>query len=218
MTHQQALKHPFCLSLLGHVLFFGIFSFSFGTMLPKAEYSAVSFLGALLRSSDLFLPGTTGVGPHAAGAKDTGHLLRERTESLSSVRPSPPQAFYVSQAFSKPHAVQVAQREKLSFSPAQAAAVPPLRRESVIMFYPQLPYSFLFYFKDRQQVHIELVFNIVSQGQNSSVLIKRKISSGNLEADLLSMRYVDRYLFMQRSRFPPNTWQEVKIDLRPKSE
>jgi len=47
-------------------------------------------------------------------------------------------------------------------------------------------------------------------------VIKRKISSGNLEVDLLTMRYIGHYLFIQQKRFTPNNWQTVKIDLSEK--
>jgi len=87
------------------------------------------------------------------------------------------------------------------------------RKESAIMFYPRLPYHFALYFKDRQTVHIELAFAVISGDKRNSILVKRRISSGNLEADLLSMRYISRYLFMQQRGFVPNKWQTVKIDL-----
>jgi hypothetical protein len=81
------------------------------------------------------------------------------------------------------------------------------------MFYPRLPYHFALYFKDRQTVHIELMFQVISGAQRNSILVKRRVSSGNLEADLLSMRYISRYLFIQQRGFAPNKWQTVKIDL-----
>ena len=37
--------------------------------------------------------------------------------------------------------------------------------------------------------------------------------SGNLEADLLSMRYINHYLSVQQQMFPVNKWQVVKIEL-----
>jgi hypothetical protein len=54
---------------------------------------------------------------------------------------------------------------------------------------------------------------VISGDKRNSILVKRRISSGNLEADLLSMRYISRYLFMQQRGFVPNKWQTVKIDL-----
>jgi hypothetical protein len=59
------------------------------------------------------------------------------------------------------------------------------------------------------------MFKVDSSGGRNSLEIKRKISSGNLEVDLLSMRYLSPYLFIQQNRFTPNNWQTVKIDLSP---
>jgi hypothetical protein len=86
------------------------------------------------------------------------------------------------------------------------------------MLYPKLPHHFLIYFKDRQRVHIELMFNIMTKAMINTILIKRKVSSGNLEADLLSMRYMSHYLFIQQSKFIPDKWQTVKIDLWAKDD
>lgn len=86
------------------------------------------------------------------------------------------------------------------------------------MFYPRLPHYFNLYFRHRQAAHIELMFNISASATASSIIIKRKISSGNLEVDLLSIRYIGNYLFIEQSRFPHNTWQTVKIDLSTKND
>jgi hypothetical protein len=93
----------------------------------------------------------------------------------------------------------------------------PLKKESVLMFYPSLPMQFVLYFNDRQTVHLELLFNISTSGKANPILIKRKISSGNLDVDLLAMRYIGRYLFIQQNKFPKDTWQSIKIDLSAKS-
>jgi predicted transcriptional regulator len=84
------------------------------------------------------------------------------------------------------------------------------------MFYPQLPYYFQIYFKDRQRARIELMFNVVDQDNKNIVMVKRKISSGNLEADLLSMRYIGHYLSIQQAGLPKNNWQSIKIELSAK--
>ncbi|MGE5197021.1 MAG: hypothetical protein ACM3IL_00745, partial [Deltaproteobacteria bacterium] len=76
----------------------------------------------------------------------------------------------------------------------------------------------LLYFKDRQAAHIELMFNVLPDGKSNSMDIKRKISSGNLEVDLLTMRYLSHYLFIQQAGFPANKWQTVKIELSPKND
>lgn len=89
------------------------------------------------------------------------------------------------------------------------------RRDPVLLLHPLLPYQFDLYFKDRQEVHIELEFFITQMGDRNFVSLRRKISSGNLEADLLSMRYIGHYLFIQQARFMPNSWQTVKIEFSP---
>ena len=86
------------------------------------------------------------------------------------------------------------------------------------MFYPSFPEHLLLYFTDRQTVHIELQYNVSSNDPASTVWLKRKISSGNLEADLLAMRYLSHYLFIQRARLPTDSWQTVKIELSPKHD
>jgi hypothetical protein len=114
----------------------------------------------------------------------------------------------------------------LAFNPGKGAFIKPVstflpvrKKEPEIIFHPLLPYSFTLYFKDRQIAHVELLFNIVSnKGLRNAAVIKRKISSGNLEVDLLIMRYIEHYLFIQQARFTPNTWQSVKIDLSAKSD
>lgn len=96
--------------------------------------------------------------------------------------------------------------------PAVARSLPG-RRESVFIFHPELPYRLDLYFKDRQEVHIELLVNVRPEGQGRPAAVRRRISSGNPEADLLSMRYISHYLFIQEQHFQPDTWHPVKIDL-----
>jgi hypothetical protein len=86
-------------------------------------------------------------------------------------------------------------------------------KDSVVMIHPLLPYQLQLYFKDRQSVHLELMFMVTSNRSKKFIEIKRKISSGNLEADLLCSRYLGHYLFIQQGRFALNSWQTVKIDL-----
>ena len=67
-------------------------------------------------------------------------------------------------------------------------------------------------------MHIELVFNLISQGNSKTIVMNRKISSGNLEADLLTKRYLGHYLFVQQGAYPADSWQTVKIDLSAKED
>jgi hypothetical protein len=87
------------------------------------------------------------------------------------------------------------------------------KNEPSITLHPLLPYGFTLYFKDRQVAHMELAFKISSDSDRKLILLKRKVSSGNLEADLLAMRYIWHYLFIQQAKFTPGGWQVVKIDL-----
>lgn len=85
------------------------------------------------------------------------------------------------------------------------------REERALFFYPKLPHNFILYFNDRSTVHIELDFFVASSG--NVVEVKRRVSSGNLDVDLLVWRYVSQWLFVHRKQLKPDSWQTVKIDL-----
>jgi len=212
MIFSPSLKKSIFISLSGHIIIFSIFSFSFGYKIPKVNYASVSFWGAILRRSDLtsrenFKPQDI----KKIFMKKPNVNLIERTnrEFLSSC-----------QSYSLKPAVFLESGEaKIIFVlKTTPALLPSSIRSQAIMFYPQLPYHFLIYFKDRQVAHIELMFNIISGEKTNAIVVKRKISSGNLEADLLSMRYIGHYLFIQQAMFSPNNWQTVKIDLSAKND
>jgi len=108
---------------------------------------------------------------------------------------------------------QVEISSNLSHEPVKSQPVIsyfPVMREPVFTLHPLLPYQFDLYFKDRQQVHIELEFCVTRSNNRNFISLRRKISSGNLEADLLSMRYIGHYLFIQQEGFASNVWQTVK--------
>lgn len=94
----------------------------------------------------------------------------------------------------------------------------PRVEDNPVFLHPLLPSEIQMYFKDRQQVHIQLLFKIIDEGKKNSVVVARKVSSGNLEVDLLCARYIWHYLRMQQSRFSSNAWQTVKIDLSTAGE
>ncbi|MGE5308057.1 MAG: hypothetical protein ACM3OC_03150 [Deltaproteobacteria bacterium] len=97
---------------------------------------------------------------------------------------------------------------------AAAPAVFAVKKDSVITIHPLLPYGLQLYFRDRQSAHLELMFMIyTNRPEKKFIIIKRKVSSGNLDADLLCSRYLGHYLFIQQERFATNTWQTVRIDL-----
>ena len=201
----HTLKKTLVFSLLGHLAVFSVFSFSFGYKYPKADYAVVAFWGQILRNYDLnpqiFKPRQIPIKPHF-------QVSSQATNNIS-----------ISSPYLKPTINLTFNPEKIIFvEKTSNAPFIKRRKEAVLMFYPLLPYHFLLYFKDRQTAHIELLFNVTSAEKTNSITIKRKISSGNLEADLLTMRYISHYLFIEQARFTPNNWQAVKIDLSTKND
>jgi hypothetical protein len=207
------LKNTFIFSAIGHLAVFGVFGFSFGNRIPLAGYSQPSFWGSFLMNSQLYpaksqpellvnlarLPWSGGQVSHWVIRNGVGQPL-----ILSSLK----------QAYFKPLVPLSMNVDKLSFkdSPVQKPKIVNKQEPSLIL-HPVLPYGFALYFKDRQVAHVELEYRF-SSGQNSRlILLKRKISSGNLEVDLLSMRNIWHYLFIQRANFTPGDWHTVKIDL-----
>ena len=193
------------ISSLAHLIVFSLFSFSFNQNRFQNQVSPLVFWGQILPKA-------------ALNFKNTDLSTTQRiSPKLDNVLPKKPDSgFYLHRDYSlKPQVELPFNPEKPSFAPKDASIIQnlPQKKDSSIMFHPLLPYQLQFYFKDRQAVHIELMFNIVSLGEKNTILIKRKISSGNLEADLLSSRYINHYLFIQQARFPRNAWQTVKIDL-----
>jgi len=200
------LRRAMLISLLGHITLFGLFSFSFGPKIPRADFTDISFRGAVLRVCDLTNARNFITGHRATvAAKKTEMLLLDKInhESFLEIRD-----------YLKPPVTLASVEDRVAFTKElMPRLIPPVRKEPAIMLYPKLPYNFALYFKDRQIAHIELMFEVIPVAERSTVLIKRKISSGNLEADLLSMRYIGHYLFIQQAAFAPNNWQTVKIDL-----
>ncbi len=212
MTVNRLLKKTILISFIGHITVFSIFSFSFGNRIPKGDYAAVSFWGQLLSNHQISQPVITKTKLNPALWLDAGwtrHYFPPKTQSqpiLYGWWQKPPLNFaYTSE---KPAFLQ---EPKAVFSPIK-------RKESTIIFHPLLPYSFTLYFKDRQVAHVELMYKIEPSGLKNSIEIKRKISSGNLEVDLLVSRYIGHYLFIQQKDIPAYNWQTVKIDLSAKND
>lgn len=197
------------ISLLGHLTVFGFFSFSFGNRIPVADYSAVSFWGAILSGAQ------TGYPLASVGQAGTAQLISAGFQPPGNARGSA--GYNLSYPSLKPEYLVEFQKQRMP-PPSRPLVlpVPAKRKEQVFIFHPLLPQNFFLYFNDRQVAHVELMFKIASAASGSPVMIKRKISSGSLEADLLTMRYMEHYLFLQRNRFPPDIWQTVKIDLSAK--
>lgn len=209
---EAVFKRAIFISLLGHITVFSIFSFSFGDRIPKADYAGLTFWGRVLLPCELITNKN-----FKAGEIKKVFMRRPDTAALERINR---EDNLISYSHLKPAvALAFKERDRINFVPKPDPQLLLVKRKkSVIMFYPSLPYHFLVYFKDRQTVHIELMFNFASAGKTNSLIVKRKISSGNLEADLLSMRYISHYLFIQQAGFPPDSWQTVKIDLSPKHD
>ncbi len=206
------LKKTIFISFLGHIAVFGIFGFSFGVKVPCVNSASVSFFGEILRSYDLI---------SRRVFSDYGRRNIQEALNTKQVIPQLDKAkeehAFIFAHYLKPQANLIFNGNKIGFTKALTSGLYiTKRKEPVIMFYPPLPYHVGLYFKDRQTVHIELMFNIISSDKTDSIAVKRKISSGNLEADLLVMRYINHYLFIQQASFPPHSWQTVKIDLSAK--
>ena len=206
------LRNAIGISLVGHLAFFGACAFSFGPRIPQGELAPVSYWGPLLSSSQVSAPSNIPLGlPRISFARKSPD-----TSSLDKVRQGSPSEL---DWRLKPAFATTLQQQKQLFIDAPATlVVSPARRQPVITLHPLLPYGFNLYFQDRQVAHVELMYNIATDNEKSSVMIKRKISSGNLEVDLLVLRYISHYLFVQQASFNPNTWQSVKIDLSAKND
>ena len=224
MTNSFFMQAIF-ISFLGHMVLFSMFSLSFGPKIPEVSFARVYFWGAIFRSPDLMnnwnfdIRYKTG---RLVGKSEISVLDKINRENLLASRDylKPPVSLTFNQekiAFTPLETIGRQEKDKVSLTGFTRELTPISlmsgRKESAIIFYPRLPYHFALYFKDRQTVHIELMFQVISGDKRNSILVKRRISSGNLEADLLSMRYISHYLFMQQRGFVPNKWQTVKIDL-----
>jgi hypothetical protein len=192
------------ISFLLHALLCSLFVFSFGKGFSRPVSPSLSWWGRVYTGLASLPVETFSAGRRSAGAGPLSALplpVRESVFDLPSISVKPLSTL----------AAASRRSEQMPLSAPIAAF--PERKEPVILFHPLLPYQFELYFKDRQVAHIELLFQVKNNANRTAVQVKRKISSGNLEADLLSARYISHYLYIQQQRFVPNAWQAVKIDL-----
>ncbi|MEK6727652.1 MAG: hypothetical protein AABY28_03120 [Candidatus Omnitrophota bacterium] len=206
------LKKSVFISLLGHLTVLGIFSFSFGVRLPQAQYTNISFWGQLLQGYQ-FSSNTTVISPAHSVIFFNRKPDTKELDKISKV------VIMTQRNYFKPQAALAYNTDKEAFI---LKPDPPklflTGKEPAIIFHPILPYDFTLYFKDRQVAHVELMYKVMPQLEGITAMIKRKISSGNLEVDLLSLRYISRYLFMQHKGIIAVDWRTVKIDLSKKND
>lgn len=213
MVSSSTFKKSVIMSLAGHLAVFAVFGFSFGKKMPMADYTQVSFFGQVLKSYDF--SGHSGIGlpnlkrlafhPSVVEYADLDKSQERSGYMKERINFSPAEYSL------KPRAQPIITK-KLGPFLATPALLPNRRTESTVMFHPVLPYRFSLYFQDRQVAHIGLEFRVIPKEKINSCVVKRKISSGNLEVDLLSMHYLSHYLFIQQERFPSGKWQDVKIE------
>lgn len=211
MIISSPFKKTIFVSLLGHLTVFSIFSFTFGNNEPAANYAPVFFLGQFLRNTQVAPP---------VPREGQITLALHPEPSLSPVlHRAAKDTDLLTKCYLKPSITLTPVREKKVFTPETHPSLFIRKsREPTIVFHPMLPYGFTLYFKDRQVVHVELMYKLDSFRSGNPILIKRKISSGNLEVDLLTMRYIEHYLFIQQKSITTDNWQTVKIDLSAKEE
>ncbi|MDD5255032.1 MAG: hypothetical protein PHR11_03150 [Candidatus Omnitrophica bacterium] len=200
------MKKTLFFSFAGHLACFGFLGLSFGHSLPRISLSDAFYWGTFRR------PGLSVTGyPHTRDNPLGTVFLEARGKGM--LRYAGARDFAVPEGRAKPQSLPGPGSAKAQISPQASVPLPAARKEQSVMFYPRLPYQVSLYFKDRQVVHIELMFNVVPESKAGDIFVKRKVSSGNLEADLLSMRYISRYLSVQRMGFAPGSWQSVAIEL-----
>ena len=211
MNFSGQLKKTLLISVFWHLIIFFVFALSFNNHFLKLKFAQVSFLGTIL--PEIQVSNKSTVDLYAGKKITTGSY---KTMVLPNITTD---NIFFTEHYLKPivHSFHENKPVLLNASQAQIIALSVRRKESVLMFYPELPYEFTLYFNDRQTVHIELAYKIsMFAGDNKSIAVKRKISSGNLDADLLTMRYIGHYLFIQQNNLSADTWQTVKIDLSAK--
>jgi len=202
----SSLKKTLFFSFAGHLACFGFLGFSFGHSLPRISLNDAFYWGTFRR------PGLSVTGYPYTRDNPLGAVFLE-ARGKGMLRHANAVNFTVPEGHAKPPSVPEPGLTKSHVSLQASTPLPAARKKQPVMFYPRLPYQVSLYFKDRQVVHIELMFNVVPEGRAGDIFIKRKVSSGNLEADLLSMRYISRYLSVQRMGFTPGSWQSVAIEL-----
>lgn len=214
------LKKAIFLSLAGHLAVLGIFGFSFGNKIPIADYGSINFLGDFLKKYDFLSekrPDKDYFKKNIIISSQQQSFFKKSVNSQNQKKALAKEVIFG--PFVKPKVSASFSGTKQSyFIRLPDWQIAPKKKRDVLTFYPVMPRHFSLYFKDRQVAHIELMFNIPKDKKNAVVTIKRKVASGNLEVDLLSKRYMSHYLYLQQSRFTPDKWNTVKIELAPKND
>jgi len=201
------LKSAIFISLICHIVMFNNIELTFSNRIAEKgrvfAFSKIFFLGSILDTS-------TPLGIDGEHSRKIGYSLdRIITKSNAGLYMGIKPAL---ELYTTKSNAGLYLGNKITYF--QPSPIPLIRQaNSGIMFYPPMPYHFLLYFKDRQTAHMEVAFYISPEGKVAR--IKRKISSGNPEVDLLIMRNLTHFLNLCESNFALGSWQTVKIDLSP---
>lgn len=213
-------KAAIFISLMWHVVCFSSVELTFGKKVTESnfELTKIFFLGPILQTplETLSLTGQKAdYYPQSAQQTKTSAVDRLKARNLvNMLKPGFSEARgLISEniLLKKPPTLILTESKTAYFK-----STPPVKikkADSSIMFYPPMPYHFLLYFKDRQVAHMEVAFYISPDGKIAG--LKRKISTGNPEVDLLIMRNLSHFLNLCKSNFSLSSWQTVKIDLSP---
>lgn len=214
---ESRFKKSIVFSFLGHLTVFSIFVVSFGNKLPSWGQTDINFWGDILHKRDFANQDAGAI--LLARRMPAGPFLEQQLGGTTDPQAAANISLTLASCSLKPISTSGFQDKKLSVINKPALLPPALKKkQEVVMFHPVLPYHFSLYFKDRQVVNIELMYKVTKHGASSSVAIQRRISSGNLEVDLLAMRHISHYLFIQQDRLTPDLWQKVKIEFSPHQE
>lgn|GEM_PF-5314618 len=203
----KSINIAIVVSLCGHLLGFSFIQPSLDTAYSEAKFLKIFFLGSLFDQKEILLP----IVNNEVIKED--FLNKKITLNLKTVylKPHYKGIEFLNLKINRGLFNLNLNNEKKIIYPSPEHYL--LKKETPLMFYPYLPYSFLIYFKDRQKAYLEFSFYI---SKSKLVSINRKITSANLEVDLLVMRYISRSLYLIKDSFPTDCWQTVKIELKQK--
>lgn len=219
-------KTAIFISLIWHAVCFSSVELTFGKKVAESnfELTKIFFLGPILQKADYYPQSAQQTKTSAADKLKARNLVnpvrknpfrkRRHSNGLTMLKPGYGEArglIFENILLKKPPTLIFTESKAAYFKSTPFLKVK--KADSSIMFYPPMPYHFLLYFKDRQVAHMEVAFYISPDGKIAG--LKRKISTGNPEVDLLIMRNLSHFLNLCKSNFSLNSWQTVKIDLSP---
>ena len=205
----RTLNIAITISLCSHLLGFTFIQPYLGVGFKKTDNLKIFFLGALFKQKEIYSDKEN----FDIFIKENNPFKRMPVNiKIASLKPSGYLGSFYYPITNRSLFDLSIENQKALFYPKQNIRLS--KRETSLMFYPYLPYSFILYFKDRQKANLEFLFYFSDDNRLSS--LKRKTSCGNLEIDLLVMRYINRSLYLIRDSFPSHIWQSVKIELKRK--